>query len=169
LGATTAQAEELTLGNLKIIEPWARATPNGASVGAGYLTITNTGSEPDRLLGGTTAVAGSFEVHEMKMDNGVMKMRPVAGGIEIKPGQTVELKPNGYHIMLMGLKRPLVEGQHFQATLDFAKAGKITADFLIEGVGAQGRTSSIPPMDSTAGGKSSAGMKDMNMKDMKMK
>ena len=76
-----AQAADVTAGTLKISAPWARATPNGAAVGGAYMTITNTGSAPDHLLGGSTAVAKSFEVHEMKMDNGIMKMRPVGGGL----------------------------------------------------------------------------------------
>jgi hypothetical protein len=132
-----AQAEDVILGSLKISAPWARATPKGASVGGGYMKITNTGTATDRLIGGSTGVASHFEVHEMSMDNGVMKMRPVTGGLEIKPGQTVELKPGGYHVMLMGLKEQLVQGQHFKATLEFAKAGKVDVDFAIEGVGAQ--------------------------------
>jgi hypothetical protein len=132
-----AQAEDVTVGSLKISAPWARATPKGAGVGGGYMKITNTGTTPDRLIGGATDVAGRFEVHEMSMDNGVMKMRPVTGGLEIKPGQTVELKPGGYHVMLMGLKEQLVQGQHFKATLEFAKAGKVDVDFAIEGIGAQ--------------------------------
>ena len=70
------------------------------------------------------------------MDNGVMKMRPVEGGLEIKPGQTVKLDPGGYHVMLMGLKQQLKEGEHFKATLEFAKAGKVDVDFTIEGMGA---------------------------------
>jgi len=132
-----AQAEDVTLGSLKISAPWARATPKGASVGGAYMKITNTGTSSDRLIGGATAIASSFEVHEMSMDNGVMKMRPVTGGLEIKPGQTVELKPGGYHVMLTGLKEQLAQGQHFKATLEFAKAGKVDVDFAIEGVGAQ--------------------------------
>ncbi len=132
-----AQAEDVTAGSLKISAPWARATPKGAGVGGGYMKITNTGSEPDRLIGGSTEVAGRFEIHEMKMDNGVMKMRPVTGGLEIKPGQTVELNPSRYHVMLMGLKQQIEKGQHFKATLEFAKAGKVDVDFVVEGIGAQ--------------------------------
>ena len=149
--ALPAQAEDVTAGSLKISALWARATPKGASVGGGYLKITNTGTVPDRLLGGSTEVASRFEIHEMSMDNGVMKMRPVTGGVEIKPGQTVELKPRGYHVMLMGLKQQLEQGQHFKATLEFAKAGKVDVDFTIEGVGAQNPGS--------AGGGAMPGMK----------
>ena len=81
------------------------------------MTITNTGTAPDRLVGGTTDIAKSFEVHEMKMDGGVMKMRELAGGLEIKPGQTVTLDPSGYHVMFVGLKDQLKQGSHFKATL----------------------------------------------------
>jgi copper(I)-binding protein len=134
--ALPAQAADVMVGNLKLSSAWARATPKGASVGGGYMTITNMGSEPDRLVGGATDVAKVLEIHEMSMDNGVMKMRPVAGGLEIKPGQTVTLKPGGYHVMFVGLKEQLKQGQHFKATLTFAKAGKADVDFTIEGVGA---------------------------------
>ncbi|HEX3858027.1 MAG TPA: copper chaperone PCu(A)C [Pseudolabrys sp.] len=132
-----AQADDVTVGALKISAAWARATPKGASVGGGYLKITNTGTTPDRLTGGSTDVANRFEVHEMSMDNGVMKMRPLAQGLEIKPGQTVEFKPSGYHIMFVGLKQQLEKGQHVKATLVFEKAGKVDVDFAVEGVGAQ--------------------------------
>ena len=147
IGATPpAQAENVTVGTLKISAPWARATPKGASVGGGYMTITNTGTVPDRLIGGTTDIAKGFEVHEMKMEGGVMKMRPVAGGIEIKPGQTVTLDPSGYHVMLMGLKKQLMQGEHFKATLQFAKAGKVDVDFVVEGIGAKTGGGATPSM-----------------------
>jgi hypothetical protein len=83
----------------------------------------------------------------------------VTGGLEIKPGQTVELKPGGYHVMLMGLKEQLTQGQHFKATLEFAKAGKVDVDFAIEGVGAQ--TGSMPGM---SGDHAMPGMGGMKMK-----
>jgi hypothetical protein len=141
-----AQAADVTAGSLKIFAPWARATPKGASVGGGYMTITNSGTAPDRLIGGSADVAGSFEVHEMKMDGGVMKMRPVANGIEIKPGQTVTLEPSGYHVMLVGLKQQLKQGEHFKATLEFAKAGKVDVDFTVEGLGAKSGGGAAPGM-----------------------
>jgi periplasmic copper chaperone A len=150
--ALPAQAADVMVGQLKISAPWARATPKGASVGGGYLTITNMGSEPDRLVGGATGVAKEFEVHEMSMDNGVMKMRPVPGGLEIKPGQTVTLAPGGYHVMLMGLTQQLKQGDHFKATLTFAKAGKADVDFTVESLGAMHAAgsaggSAMPGMD----------------------
>jgi copper(I)-binding protein len=137
LAVLPAQAADFTAGNLKISSPWARATPKGASVGGGYMTITNTGTAVDHLVGGSTDIARGFEVHEMKMEGGVMKMRPVAGGIEIKPGQSVTLDPSGYHVMFVGLKDQLKQGDHFKATLQFDKAGKVDVDFAIEGIGAK--------------------------------
>jgi hypothetical protein len=135
--ASPAMAHDYTVGALKIDHPWARATPKGASIGGGYMTVTNTGAAPDRLVGGSTDISKGFEIHEMSMDNGVMKMRMLPKGLEIKPGQSVTFKPGSYHIMFMGLKHQLMEGQHFKATLQFEKAGKIDVDFAIAGVGAQ--------------------------------
>ncbi len=132
-----AVADDVTIGMLKISAPWARATPNGAKVGGGYMTITNTGTAPDRLVGGTTDISSRFEVHEMSMDNGVMKMRELGQGLEIKPGEKVEFKPGGYHVMFMDLKQQLVQGQTFKATLRFEKAGPVDVNFVIEGIGAK--------------------------------
>src|SRR5262245_25134586 len=87
--AAPASAHDYKLGSLHIVHPWARATPKGATVGGGYMKITNNGSAPDRLISGSTPVAERFEVHEMSMDNGVMRMRMLKDGLEIKPGETV--------------------------------------------------------------------------------
>jgi hypothetical protein len=137
LAMSGAAAQDYTAGNLKISQPWARATPKGASVGGGYLKITNTGITPDRLVGGTSDVSKSFEVHEMSMNNGVMKMRAMDKGVEIAPGQTVEFKPSGYHIMFVGLNKPLEKGEKFKATLNFEKAGQVDVEFNVESIGAQ--------------------------------
>lgn len=131
-----ASAHDYKVGALEIDNPWSRAVPKGGTVAAGYLTIKNTGTEPDRLVSGSTPVAGKLEIHEMSMDNGVMKMRPVPGGLEIKPGETVELKPNSFHIMIMGLKQPIEKGKPFKASLVFEKAGPVEIDFTVEAVGA---------------------------------
>ena len=139
-----AHAHDYSVGTLKIDHPWARATPKGANVGGGYLKITNTGATPDRLVGGVSAVSKRFEIHEMSMDNGVMKMRELAKGLEIKPGETVELKPGGYHVMFIGLNRPLVQGEKVKAVVQFEKAGKVDVEFAVEAIGAQ--TSGDAPM-----------------------
>ena len=72
----------------------------------------------------------------MKMENDVMKMRMLRNGLTIKPGETVMLKPGGYHIMFTGLTAPLVKGQHVDVTLKFEKAGEVKVDFPIAGIGA---------------------------------
>ncbi len=144
--ALPAQAADVMAGKLKISAAWARATPKGAPVGGGYLTITNTGSQPDRLTGGSVGFAKSVELHEMKMDKGVMKMRMLAGGLEIKPGETVTLKPGGYHIMFVGMKEPLKKGEHVKVTLQFAKAGKVDVDFTVEGIAAMQGGGAMPGM-----------------------
>jgi copper(I)-binding protein len=131
-----ANAKDYKAGALEIDSPWSRAIPKGASVAAGYMTIKNTGSTADRLVGASTPVAGKVEIHEMTMDDGVMKMRPVAGGIEIAPGATVELKPNAFHLMIMNVKRPIEKGMPFAASLTFEKAGTVDVEFTVEAIGA---------------------------------
>ncbi len=150
LAGGAALAETYTAGSIEVGNPWARATPKGAPVAGAYMTITNKGTEADRLLGASTPVAGQAQVHQMSMDNGVMSMRPVPGGLEIKPGQTVVLNPDSFHLMLMGLKQPLTQGEHMKATLDFAKAGKLDVEFMVESMGAQGPSAmpaGMPGMD----------------------
>jgi copper(I)-binding protein len=132
-----AIARDFTAGKLEVVDPWARATPKGASVAGGYFKITNKGSAPDRLVGGTSEIAKRFELHVMKMDKGVMTMRGIGDGIEIKPGETIEFKPGGYHAMFVDLSQQLKQGEHVKATLQFEKSGKVVVDFSVEGIGAQ--------------------------------
>ncbi len=132
----SAQARDYKVGSIDIAEPWSRATPKGASVAAGYMKITNAGTAADRLISGSSEIAPTFEVHEMSMQNGVAKMRPVKGGLEIKPGETVELKPGSLHVMFVGLKKPLMAGDHVKATLVFEKAGKIDLEYDVRAMGA---------------------------------
>jgi periplasmic copper chaperone A len=134
--ATASQAHDYKAGSLEIKHPWSRATPKGATVAGGYLSIVNTGSAPDRLIGGSVEGAGKFEVHEMSIDGGVMKMRQLPKGLEIKPGQTVELKPGSYHLMFIGLKQPFQQGKSVKGTLEFEKAGKIAVEYAVEAIGA---------------------------------
>lgn len=137
LSLSTAHASEFKIGALVIADPWSNATPKGATVGAGYMKITNTGTAPDRLIGGSTEGAAKLEVHEMKMENGVMKMRPVQGGLVIDPGQTVELKPESNHLMFVDLKKPLVAGDHLKASLTFEKAGTASVEYDVLALGAR--------------------------------
>ena len=135
VAASAASAHEYKAGSLEIKHPWSRATPKGATVAGGYMKIINTGTTPDRLVGGSSAAAPKFEIHEMSMDGGVMKMRMLPKGIEIKPGQTVELKPGGYHLMFVGVTAPLEQGKRVKGTLEFEKAGKIEVEYAVEAIG----------------------------------
>lgn len=136
LATSRAWAADYKVGSLEIDGPWSRATPKGAKVGSGYLTIRNTGSTPDRLTGGTFAQAGGVEIHQMSMDRGVMRMRELKEGLEIKPGATVELQPSANHLMFIDLKRPLAKGEHVKGTLVFEKAGAVEVEYAVEAVGA---------------------------------
>src|ERR1700730_3298138 len=133
----TAHAGDYKAGSLDIADLWSRATPKGSSVAAGYMKIKNTGSAPDRLISGSSDVASKFEVHGMTMENGVAKMRPVKGGLEIKPGDTVELKPGSFHVMFVDLKKPLTAGDHIKATLVFEKVGSVNVEYDVLAMGAE--------------------------------
>src|SRR6202790_5648642 len=136
--AAPMRAEEVKAGDLVITQAWSRATPRGAKVGGGYLTIENKGTAPDRLIGGSADIADKVQVHEMTTSNGVMTMRPLDKGLSIEPGRTVKLAPGGYHLMLLDLKSPLKQGDKVPVTLEFKKAGKVKVSFDVQGVGAQG-------------------------------
>lgn len=134
--AQPLSAHGIAKGDLVISAPWLRATPAGAEVAAGYLTITNKGLSADRLVSFSTEISGQPEVHEMSNEGGVMKMRPLKNGLAIPAGATVKLQPAGYHLMLMKLKNPLVAGQRYKATLVFEKAGPVEVEFEVRAMGA---------------------------------
>lgn len=123
-----ADASDISLDHV-----WARASAGNATTGAAYLTVTDHG-RPDRLVGVSTPVAATAELHETINDNGVMKMRPVAG-IALEPGKPVKFLPGGYHVMLTGLKSPLKAGDSFPLTLAFEHAQPITVTATVEAVG----------------------------------
>lgn len=129
--SSDALAHEFKLGDLMIDQPWARASIGQAKAGAAYLTLYNHGEAPDRLLAVDSSVAKRTEIHTMEMVEGVMKMRPIKA-IEVAPGEPSVLAPGGMHIMLMGLKKPLVEGESFSLTLAFEKAGTIEVEVTID-------------------------------------
>jgi copper(I)-binding protein len=127
-----------TAGAIAVENAWSRAVPAGASVGVGYLAITNGGDEPDRLLSANAAIAGQTEIHHTTMADGVMRMRPVPDGVPVPAKSTVMLEPNSYHFMFMGLTQPLKEGDAFPAKLTFERAGSVEVTFHVLGIGAQG-------------------------------
>jgi periplasmic copper chaperone A len=133
-----ASAHEIKAGTLVLTDLWARATPPGAKAGGGFLTITNTGDEPDRLVSASTPEAAIGEVHEMKVEDGVMTMRPLADGLAIPAHDSVTLAPGGFHLMFINLKAPLAEGGKMPVTLTFEKAGTVETFLHIEPIGAPG-------------------------------
>ncbi len=151
LYAFQASAETFKIGSIEVAQPWVRATPKGADLTAGYFRMTNSSTIADRLTGGSSAVAARVEVHEMTMTEGVMKMRPLPNGLEIKPGETVEFKPNSYHAMFVGLKQPLKQGDHVKGTLTFEKAGALEVEFTVESIGAKQPSSGMGHMQISPG------------------
>lgn len=138
LTVSAARSEEVKAGELVISNGWSRATPGGAKIGSGYLTIVNKGTTGDKLLSGVSAVSGKVELHEMTMNKGVMTMRPLGEGLPVGPGQTVQLTPGGLHLMLTDLKAPLKQGDKVPLTLQFEKAGSVNVMLDVQGVGAKG-------------------------------
>jgi uncharacterized protein YcnI len=133
-----AAGKSTPIGNLAIETPWARATPAGAKVGAGYLTIRNTGTEADALVAVEADFAGRSEVHDMTMTEGVMRMREVTDGLPIPAGGSVELKPGGLHVMFLDLKSGLKTGETVKVKLKFKSGAEGEADFLVAPIGAAG-------------------------------
>lgn len=140
MSATAPAQARFELGALVIENPFSRASLPNQPVGGGFFTVTNTGTEDDRLIAASVApeMADHMEIHEMAMDGQVMKMRELPKGLPIAAGETVQLKPGGYHLMLMGLKQPLVEGETVAVTLTFEKAGSIEVPLAIGAPNAKG-------------------------------
>lgn len=152
LALTGASASAQAHGALSITQAWSRPTPPGAPTAVGYLTITNHGRRTDRLTGATSPAAQKVEIHQMSMAGGVMRMRPVAGGLAIAPGQTVALAPGGYHLMLVGPRRQFKAGERIPVTLDFEHAGRIDVALDV-GAGPRGPMGSMGSMSAmNAGG-----------------
>ena len=131
-------ASENASSQIVITRPWSRETAEGQDVGGAFMTIANTGSGADRLIGGSTPVAGDVQIHTVDMTNGVMRMRQLKDGLEIPAGDTVTLKPGSFHIMLMNLAHPLKKGEAIPLILTFEKAGPVEVELAVEPVGSQG-------------------------------
>ena len=135
MSAAAADAHDYTRGTILIDHPWTRPTPGGVTVGSGYLVIRNRGKFADRLLSASTPIAGKVEIHQMAVNDGVMTMRQVEGGLLVGAGKSVELQPNGLHLMFFALKQGLKQGDKFPASLVFEKAGMVDVEFLVEPMG----------------------------------
>lgn len=129
---SSALAHDYTAGDLKIDHPWSRPTFGELKITAGYMSIANNGSEPDTLKSATADIAGKVEIHESLVEDGKAIMRALPDGITIPAGSKAELKPQGMHIMIMGLKQPLKEGDKFPMTLNFERAGAVVVDVKVE-------------------------------------
>ncbi len=143
----TALSSPVSAGGVEVNLPWMRATVRGASVAAGYLTLTNKGTESDVLVSARTDKAERAEIHESKLVDGLMTMRAMPKGVEIKPGATVVFKPEGLHLMLVGLTGPLLPGESVPVTLHFAKAGDVAADFAVMPFGFTGSAPLAKPAE----------------------
>ncbi|MGE0734451.1 MAG: copper chaperone PCu(A)C [Alphaproteobacteria bacterium] len=128
LFVATAGAENRTVGNVTISDPWVRAAKTQTS--AAYVMIDNKGTAKDRLIGASSPAADRVELHTTEMDGDVARMKKL-DGIELPPGQHVMFRPGGMHIMLIGVKRPLEEGQSIKLTLQFEKAGNVELDVAV--------------------------------------
>jgi|APTNR8051073442_1049403.scaffolds.fasta_scaffold04178_5 hypothetical protein len=127
--APTAWGHDYKLGDLTIDHPWARASV-GAN-GAAYMIISTSGNMPDQLVAAASPVAGKAELHTHIVEGDVMRMRPITA-IEVNVGEPAVLKPGGLHVMLIGLKAPLKEGETFPLTLTFQKAGSVTVNVAVQ-------------------------------------
>lgn len=125
-------AHEFTQGGLVIDHPWARPSLGASPNGVAYMTITNNGEMADKLLSVDGDIAKKVDLHRTLMDGDVMRMRPVTDGVEILPGQTLEVVPGGLHVMLMGLTAPLKDGDRFSLSMAFERAGNINVEVYVE-------------------------------------
>lgn len=128
----------IKVGDLELTGIWARAMLPGQRAGGGFVTIKNTGAEADRLVSVATDAAGKSEIHEMAVIDGVMKMRPLADGLVIGAGETVELMPGGYHLMFMNVPEPFAEGTTIKVTLTFERAGTVDLELPVMPADAKG-------------------------------
>ncbi|MGB6440083.1 MAG: copper chaperone PCu(A)C [Methyloceanibacter sp.] len=136
VSTSPALAAEFKAGAITIEQPWSRATPGGAKVASGFLTIENSGDSGDRLVSVTADIAGRTEIHQMSMIGGVMQMRQLTDGLPIPAKGSVALEPSSYHLMFVDLSKPLQEGETFSGKLTFEKAGTMDVTFEVRGIGA---------------------------------
>lgn len=133
-----ATAHEYKVGTIKVVHPWAAPTPAGAPVAAAYLEIQNLGSKPTTFLGASSPNAERVEIHSMTMTGGIMKMRPVPGGVRIGPHKKAELNRSGMHLMLFGITKPLGLEEMFKLTLHFKGKPDVEVDVYVEDAMPQG-------------------------------
>ncbi|MGX4801874.1 copper chaperone PCu(A)C [Bradyrhizobium guangdongense] len=136
--------------DIVVSQAWSRATPKGAKVAGGYLTIENHGTAPDRLLSASSPAAATVEIHQMTLQDGIMTMRQFEQGLMIPQGEVVTLAPGGSHIMFISLAAPFEEGQRIPVTLNFQRSGAIETTFDVGSVGAKGPRLQIASTETSA-------------------
>lgn len=128
----TGLAASASAAGIQVKDAWARATVEGMHMSGAFMTIRNDNAKKDFLIGGSSEVAERVEVHTHINDNGVMRMREVKGGIPLAAKADTQLKPGSYHIMFMGLKRPLKDGETVPVTLKFKNGKPQTVDIPVK-------------------------------------
>lgn len=129
--ATPSIAHDFRAGDIEVGHPWSRPTPPAAKVAGGYVKVTNTGSEPDRLVSVSSPIADRAEIHRSVIENGVASMRPLEG-VTVEPGDTVDFEAERLHFMFIEPDRQLRDGDRFPATLAFENAGRIDVEFMVQ-------------------------------------
>lgn len=133
LTSARAIAHEFAAGELTIDHPIVSPPPNGVNLTAGYMTIVNAGDEPDRLVSAVSPGAERIEIHEVRETaSGAHGMRPLPDGLVIPAGGRVALAPGGYHLMVIGLRQTLREGDTLPITLTFERAGRVNVIANVE-------------------------------------
>ena len=134
--ATAALGHSHEKGDIQVRHPWARATPPGATVAAGYLEIRNNGKDADRLLSASTPVAKRVEMHVTEHAEHIAKMRQLRA-FEVPGRERLTLTPGGAHLMLVDIVQPLKQGERFPLTLRFERAGELKVEVEVQELGAR--------------------------------
>lgn len=137
LASPAVQANDVSKGDISVSNPWTRATPPNARAAGGFVTISNTGSGDDRLTAVASPLSDRVEIHEMAVNDGVMKMRQLADGLIIPAGETVTLEPGGLHIMFLGINGRFEQGTTVPVTLRFEQAGDISIKLPVAAMGSK--------------------------------
>jgi len=130
-----AASRSITLGDIEIGSPWARASSATRQDGGGFFTLTNKGAAPDRLIAASSPAVEKIEIHAIKVVGPDLRMREREGGLTLPPGVMLTLKPRGYHLLLLGLKTQPAQGALLPVTLTFEKAGTVEVALVVAAPG----------------------------------
>ncbi len=140
ISAAGAIAGDVKVGDITVEAPWARASAGKAKAGAAFMTLNNAGATDDKLIKASADVSKKAELHTHIREGDIMRMRRVEA-IDVPAGGVATLEPGGDHVMLMGLREPLKEGETFPLTLTFENAGEVTVEVMVMKAGAMGHGS----------------------------